>query len=755
MFHSRNYIAVLIVLILASCSATKKVPAGDALYTGATIKLDGPNLSASKKKELREDLSSLTRPRPNKKLFGIPFNLFFYNIGLFKKKLGEPPVLLSQLNLENNTKILRSSLENKGYFHATVEGDTVVKRKKAHATYTIQTGNQYIIAAVQFPQDTSVLEQKIRETADKTFLKPGEPFNLSLIKGERERIDAYLKERGFFFFNSDFIIVQADSTIGDNKVNLYLKVKPTTPNVARHTYQINDVFIYANYRLQTPAMDTLKSQAKFYKGYYVVDTRKRYNPRMFDHAMQFDPGDVYNRTDHNKSISRLVNMNIFKFVKNRFETVPGVDSPKLNAFYYLTPLPKKSIRAEINASTKSNNMTGSSITVGWRNRNTFRGGEILSIDATGGFEVQYSGQNQGYNTFTVGAEANLSFPRFVIPFITKNTKGGYMPKTNITLGYEILQKQKLYTMQSFEAAFGYAWKENLIKEHQFNPINITYVQPLEITQLYIDSSAKNPTLLKATEKQFILGMNYNYIYNELSSKPPMSSGQYFFGSVDLSGNLAGLIMGADTKEGQTKSILNAPFSQYVKLESEYRYYMKIVPDKMVLANRAIVGVGFPWGNSTALPYIKQFFSGGTSSLRGFRSRSVGPGTYKDTITTGILPDQSGDIKLELNTEFRAKLSGFIHGAVFIDAGNIWLFNTDTLKRGAKFSKEFINELAVSAGVGLRFDISFFVIRLDVAMPFRVPSNPKGERWVFNKIDFGSSNWRGQNIIYNLGIGYPF
>jgi outer membrane protein assembly factor BamA len=644
-------------------------------------------------------------------------------------------------------------MENRGYFHAKVQGDTVVKRKKAMANYTVQAGNQYLINEIQFAQDTAILEKTIAESIDKTFLKSGDPFDLAVIKGERDRIDAYLKERGFYFFNPDFIIVQADTTIGGNKVNLFVKVKPDAPPQARKIYTINDVFIYTNYRLQTPDDDTLKNQADFYKGYYVVDRRKLYKPHLFEHAMQFDPGDVYTRTDHSRTLNRLVNLNVFKFVKNRFEVVPGIDSPKLNTYYYLTPFPKKSIRAEINASTKSNNLTGSSISIGWRNRNTLRGGEIFSIDATGGFEVQYSSQWRGFNTFRYGIEGNLAIPRFVIPFFDVRTKGGFMPRTNILLGYDLLTKQKLYTMESFRANFGYIWKESLQKEHTFNPVSINYVQPLIVTDMYADSTIDNPALLKAIEKQFIIGSNYNYNYNGMHGKPPMSGGSYFNGLIDLSGNIAGLLTGANVRDGKPATILNAQFSQYVKLESDYRYYFKLSP-KMILANRIITGIGFPYGNSEALPYIKQFFIGGTNSIRAFRTRSIGPGTYKDTMNTGFLPDQSGDIKLELNTELRIKFSSILHGALFIDAGNIWLYNTDSVKLGAKFSKDFLKELAVGAGVGLRFDISFLVLRLDVAFPLRKPWL-QDKRWVMNEINFNDKSWRQENVVYNIGIGYPF
>lgn len=743
------YIIIIIAsTLLVSCSVTKKVPDNDALYMGATVKVSGPGLSARKKKDLRSDLSSMTRPKPNQRILGIPFKLLMNNIPFLRKRLGEPPVLLSQLNLEHNIKTLQNSLENRGYFHATVSGDTTVKRKKARATYTVQTSVQYLIDSVIFTQDTSVLQRTIAASAPATFLKKGEPFDLSVIKGERERIDAYLKERGFYYFSYDQLIIQVDSTIGANKVNLYVKVKPSIPYQSTLLYTINDVYIYTDYSLNQQNADTLKKTAEFYKGYFVVDRRKKYNPRLFEQAMQFEPGDIYNRRDHNQSISRLVNLNLFKFVKNRFEPVPGIDSPKLTAYYYLTAMPTKSLRGEINASTKSNNLTGSSVTVGWRNRNTFKGGELFTIDATGGFEVQFSGNLRGFNTYRFGIESKMLVPRFLVPF-TINTKGGYVPRTTFLLGYDMLNKQKLYSMQSFRAGIGYNWRESLQKEHELNVISINYVQPLNITDLYRDSSVGNPTLLKAVEKQFILGSNYNYNYNQLAGKPPMSGGIYFNGNADISGNIAGLFTGADAKNGKQKNIFNAPFAQYVRLETDLRYYLKISP-RMVWASRLITGIGMPYGNSLQLPYIKQFFTGGTNSIRAFRSRSVGPGTYIDTLSTTFLPDQSGDIKLELNTELRAKLFGIVRGALFIDAGNIWLFRKDTLRPGGEFTGNFLKQLAVGGGLGLRFDVSFLVIRLDVAFPFRRPYPPYR-----NEIQFNEPAWRRQNIVYNIGIGYPF
>ncbi|MGB8191477.1 MAG: BamA/TamA family outer membrane protein, partial [Chitinophagaceae bacterium] len=430
-----------------------------------------------------------------------------------------------------------------------------------------------------------------------------------------------------------------------------------------------------------------------------------------------------------------------------------VDTPRLDAYYYLTPFPSQSLRLELTGSTKSNNLTGSQVTVSWRNRNTFRGGELLTINASVGSEYQYSGLSQAYNTYRLGVDATITWPRFVTPFFdVPQKRSPFVPRTNLEVGYEAINRSKLYTLNSFRGALGYAWKESVRREHQLYPININFVQPGNVTPLYDSVANKNPTLQKVIERQFILGSYYIFNINQLANNPPANA-FYFNGLVDISGNIAGLVV-AKNKTTNTKQLFGSDFAQYIKTEADLRYYRK-VGLVSVLANRLIVGIGYPYGNSRELPFIKQFFVGGTNSIRAFRSRSLGPGSYQVPDTTIFLPDQSGDIKLEANTEFRAKLYSVIHGAVFIDAGNVWLYRDNPLKPGGKFSKDFVSELAVGSGVGLRFDFSFFVLRLDLAFPLRKPYLPKGERWVFDQIKFGNREWRKNNLILNLGIGYPF
>nr|WP_314839439.1 BamA/TamA family outer membrane protein [uncultured Flavobacterium sp.] len=751
-------------LLFQSCSNTRFLPEGELLYTGANVKIEKNDSTKKSRKELKNNLEALVRPKPNKSILGLKPKLYIYNLagtpkkekGLrywLKNKVGEPPVLYSQVDLEYNKSVLQNYIENNGYFNGKSKADSTHVDKKASATYTVTTGKQYTINEVKFPIDSSKIGIEIRNTQRRSLLKKGNPYSLEQIKEERNRIDARLKEKGFFYFNPDNIIVQVDSTVAKNKVDLIVKVKSDASKLATTPYKINKIVVFSNYTLDAEnkalKIDTIKKQ----NGLAIIDPENLFKPRIFDRALYFKKEDLYNRTNHNLSLNRLVNLGVFKFVKNQFK-VSDTTGNYLDAYYYLTPLPRKSIQLELLGKTNSANYTGTELNLNWSNRNTFRGAELLTISAFGGVEVQVSGQNNGFNVYRFGTEANLIWPRIIAPFKFKSPSG-FVPKTKATIGYEFQNRTKLYSLQTFKASFGYLWKENERKEHQLNVSEITYASPQNVTELYLEKIAENPSLNKVIEKQLIFGPTYSYTYTNTTQKRRKNT-FYYKGTVDLAGNIAGLATGANAKKEDPITVFDVPFSQFIKIENDFRHYYKFSENSQ-LATRIIAGAGIAYGNSREMPFIKQFFIGGTNSLRAFRARSVGPGSFKNENqnTNSFLPDQSGDIKLEFNTEYRAQIYGLVKGALFIDAGNIWLLRENTEKPGAKFSNKFMSEMAVGAGAGLRFDLSFLVLRTDLAFPLRKPNLPSENRWVLDQINFGSGAWRKENLIFNLAIGYPF
>jgi outer membrane protein assembly factor BamA len=760
----RKYLFILPVIFAFACNVTKRLPPGEKLYTGAKVKVEGKELSKKKKKSIRNDLKTFIRPKPNTSILGIRYKVWVYQVvgnpkkekgirNWLRNKMGEVPVLASSVNLQRNIELLTNRMNNKGYFQAQTTGDTISKKKKVEAVYTVKPSVQYTIRKVILPDDTtSVLERTMIRTSRRSLLKPKAPYDLDVIISERERVDNFLKRRGFYFFNPDYLLMRVDSTVGENKVDIFVDVKSETPLQARKKYYINNIFIYPTYSLEVDSTK-LDSTAQKYKDFYIIDPERKFKPQVFDRTMLFHKGEVYNRSDHNLTLNRLVNIGTFKFVKNRFELVPDPDTGRLDAYYYLTPQKSKSLRTEITGKSNTAGFSGTELQVSWRHRNTFRGAELLILKGYTGFDFQLQKENKGYNIFRVGGEMNLVWPR-VVP-IHFQSASAFVPRTQFILGYDWQLRQKLYTLNTFHTSFGYLWKESERKEHELNIANITYVHSSNVSQEYLDQIKEDSTLARVIEKQFILGPTYSYTYTN-TTRPRNKNGFYYNGKLDFSGNLIGLAQGANAKENNYKKLFDVRYSQYVKTEQDLRYYLRLGgPKANQWANRIYVGAGIPYGNSIEMPFIKQFYSGGTMSLRGFRARTLGPGTYRPVVDPdSFFPDQTGDIKLEFNSELRFKMVGIFHGAIFTDIGNIWLKNENAYKPGAKFTKNFMKELAMDVGVGLRFDLNILVLRTDFAVPVRKPWLPENERWVWDEF-FGTKDWFKDNFVFNLAIGLPF
>jgi outer membrane protein insertion porin family len=749
---------LLITFFATSCNNTKYLPKGELLYVGGKVIIENDSISKKERKNLESNLQDLIRPIPNQKILGLRPKLLIYNWAgkvtkekgfwyWLKYKVGEPPVLFSKVDLNYNKSVLQNYVENNGYFNATSKSDSTLFGKKVMANYTINPKRQYKIKTIQFPNDSSKISIEISKNQNKSLLKIGEVYNLDKIKAERNRIDSKLKEQGFFFFNADYLKIQVDSTVGRKEVDLIVKIKSETPEKSKIQYKILGLNVYPNYVLN---QDSVLNIGTKHNDFVIYDSEKTFNPRIFDRILYFKKGDLYNRTNHNLSLNRLVNLGTFKFVKNQFKISDSLKN-SLDVYYYLTPFPRKSIRVELLGKTNSANYTGTELNINWSNRNTFHGAELLTISAFGGFEVQVSGENNGFNVYRFGSEANLLWPRIIAPF-KFTSSSGFVPKTKATLGYEYQNRKQLYALQTFKASFGYLWKENERKEHELNITEITFAIPQNVTELYNSKILANPALSKVIEKQLIFGPTYSYIYTNLMQNKKHTF--YNKVSADFSANISGLIAGSNIKKGDTTKVFGVPFSQFIKFENEFKHYIKLT-EKSLIASRFIAGVGFAYGNSTEMPFIKQFFNGGTNSLRAFRAKSIGPGSFKETATNSFLPDQSGDVKLEFSTEYRANIYKWLNGAIFVDAGNIWLLNDNINKPNSKFSKDFLNEIAVGTGIGLRFDFSFLVLRTDLAFPLRKPYLPDGNRWVLDKIAFGNGSWRSENLVFNLAIGYPF
>ncbi|MGG7036660.1 MAG: BamA/TamA family outer membrane protein [Flavobacterium sp.] len=757
-----KYFTILFLFFIMGCGGTKHLAEGELLYTGGSVKVIDTVIKNKDRKNLQKELEELLRPKPNSQFLGMRPKLFFYNLAgeprkdkgfryWLRNKVGQPPVLFSKVDLEYNSDLLRNYAENKGFFKTKTSADSTRHGKKATAKYTVWTAKQYKIKSVVFPEDSSALAKSITKTKKRSLLVPGEPYDLDVIKKERERIDTRLKEKGYFYFQPDYILAKVDSIKGNHEVNIKLEVKDETPEKARKAYTINQVTIYPNFSIQKDSLDLKKEKIVKYHDFTIIDSANTFNPKIFDRTVYLKKGELYSKKNHNLTLNRFINLGTFKFVKNEFKISDSIPNA-LDVYYYLTLLPKKFIRSEFKASVNSASYTGFDVNVNWNNRNLFRGAELLTISAFGGTDFQISSKNEGYNIYTLGSDASLVWPRFIAPFHVEGING-LVQKTKAAIGYERQTRSQLYTLNSFTTSFGYLWKENVRKEHQLKVMDVNLVSPRNVTDLYLQEIEEDPSLAKVVEKQLIFGSAYSYTYTNTMHKRKKHT-FYFNGELDLAGNIAGLVTGANAKKGDTIKFFNVPFSQYTKLTGDLRHYLKLGKNSK-LASRLIVGAGFSYGNATEMPYTKQYVVGGPNSIRAFRSQSVGPGSYQSPADAPFLPDESGDIKLEFNTEYRAKLFSIVHSAVFLDAGNIWLLNENPDKPSAQISENFIKEIAVGVGTGLRLDFSFLILRTDLAFPIKLPYQVDGNYWVADKINFGSSFWRKENLILHIAIGYPF
>ena len=774
----------LLCCLLQACSSTKTVPDGDALFAGYNVKIQDKDDSSNRGKMLQTELSATVQPQPNASILGLRPKLWIYNAFYTEKekglkswiqnKLGEPPVLLSEVDTSSINEVMQARLHNRGYYKNTVQSDTTIKKKKATIQWTATVTEPYRIRNIEYTLNDSLpIHAEIRATQPNSVLKAGEPYDLEKMIAERARIDQVLKNRGYYYFGPDMLIFSVDSTVGNRQVDVLLRLKHDIPVHTLKPYKIDDIFINANFTLNDSlsVSDTLRFEA-----YNYIPNENYVRARHVVKGMFIMRDSLYSRRNHLLTVNRLSGLSAYKFVNLQYEQ-DTLRPQTLDAFIYMTPALKKSLRAEAQMVSKSNNLAGPGVTVSFRNRNAFKGSEMLTLDLTGRFENQVGGRRTtsegvteeenpvGLNSYELGAQATLTFPRLVSPFNLPNLRSAFVPKTRISLGYNYLNRVQFFQMNSINASYAYNWRPKQTVTHDLTPINLQYVRLGSQTEAFEELLSENTFLRRSFEEQFIIGSIYQFTYSMLSLEKKKH--QFFSqATLDVSGNTVNALqslLGSEKRDDDAeppvpaRTIIGQPYSQYTRIDNDFRYYFNFT-DKSQLATRLIAGVGFPYGNSTTMPYVKQFSIGGPNSIRAFRARSIGPGTYNVANQAFAFFDQTGDIKLEANAEYRFPIFGFFRGALFVDAGNIWLLEetyTDTgeLDKPKFEAGNLFKELAVGTGFGLRVDVEFFVIRFDFGIPVRVPYLPEGERNVLSDFKFG---FTGENsMVLNIAIGYPF
>ena len=777
-----------LLLLLASCSGLQYIPKGEKLYTGSKVTIQAPE-KLPKQSTLQTELESVIRPKPNGAILGQRPKLYFWHLGVGKKKglgklladkFGEAPVLLSQVKAAATRDLISNRLHNNGYFRGTTTSEVKEQEKTAQVNYTASAGPLYHYTEVNFPQRDTLIDAAIRRTQGASLLKVGDAYNLNTLTAERVRIDAALKNEGYYYFSPDLLIFRVDSTL-DKKATVDLRVKSTAPDKTLHPYWLDQVKLNTDFVLT----DTARRQPIRYQGYQYYPDEKVFKASAITRATFLYPDSVFRRRRRDQTLSRLMNLGTFRFVEIRFQPAAAGDTTvqtpagapyqraRLDAEVLMTQLKRKSLRAEVQLATKTNGFTGPALIVAFRNRSALRGGEQLLINATASTETQTTSRNTsvGLTSYELGLSAQLLIPRLVVPNLplldVRLTNSDFQPRTAIAAGYKTVTRAGYFREDLFNVSYGYTWKTKITNEQEVRPIDVTYVRLASQEEPFTKLLETRAYLKSAFQQQFILASSYRYTYNQQVLEQRRQQ-IYFSGQVEGSGNVAQGIassFGFPKTDGKY-TIGGQQFSQYLKFDLELREYYRINPNP-ASGNRIVArlqaGIGMPYGNSDVLPYPKQYGIGGPNSVRAFAARGVGPGTYKPATrdqTNNQFYDQVGDIRLEGNVEYRQDLFPYVKGAVFLDAGNIWLANKDpdrlTVdangqhdgKNGQFKANTFLKELAVGAGAGIRIDVQFFVIRFDLAFPLVNPGvpmrNPDGTTPVLSKAG-----------RLNLAIGYPF
>ncbi|MDZ7741344.1 MAG: BamA/TamA family outer membrane protein [Bacteroidota bacterium] len=779
-------LVIMLALLAAGCNISKHLTDKQYLLVRNKVKFE------DKPGELDvEELKVLIRQKPNTSLLGIArVKMWIYlwtdheDRSNFSKwineKLGEKPVVYDKQMADASQSQIQRYLNNVGYFSSKVEFNRKFKNKRENKVlvdYNIDLKRPYRINNVEHDITDQDLRFYVLYNKEKSLLKEGKIYNAYTLEEERNRISNLLKNNGYYEFNKEYIFFEVDSTIGNHKLDIIInisnvkiqeKYSDTAEYVDHQKYYINEIFVNTGYNplaqksipYDTTSVSIQGKNNDSVPYNFIYQDRMKIRPQAVTQSIFIEPGRFFILNDVQRTYHRLNDIRLFKYAHIQFSQVPDRDSMPgmrkyLNCNIQLSMAKRQSYTVEAEGTNTGGNLgVGGNLT--YQNKNIFRGAEILSVRLSGSIEVQKlsSVENETqdktflfFNTLETGAEVRLYFPRFLVPVRQTVFPKYFKPKTTITTGINYQRRPK-YDRYITSLSFGYDWTESSTSKHILFPLDINLVKVLPTPAFdSILNTLEDQRLKNQFTDHLILAAKYSFIYNNQQISK-VKNFLYFRGNLETSGNIMKLtdqLLNAPKNENGNYTLFGIRYAQYFRTDIDLRYYF-VLSEESRIATRLLMGIGIPYGNSDAIPFEKGFYGGGANGMRAWKFRSLGPGSYINADTDF---DRMGDMKLEINAEYRFPIYSFFKGAFFVDAGNVWLLNQDPSFPGGEFQfSNFAREIAIGGGFGLRMDFGFFVFRIDGAVPFRNPAQPTGERWVFDKAGFNRVNW-------NFGIGYPF
>ena len=772
MKNKNTLLVGLLCILLSACSTTKNLPEGEILYTGIE------KLEVVNEDKTLAGITALTEVEaalayaPNNAIFGssslrwpIPFGLWVYN-GFEKyqnKKgvgrwifdhLGKSPVLMSSVNGETRAKVATNLLRDYGYFNGSVSFQEVPQKnpKESKVSYIINMAQPYFLDSIAYLKFPHYADSLIQSTLSQSVLKGGENFSVLKLEEERQRLSGLFRNHGYYYYRPEFTTYRADTLQKPGYVNLQVVPRSGIPAEAKKQYYIGKTSVYlTGYNDEAPT-DTLRLRTM---DIYYSGKKPGIRPSALMRNFFFRKGELFSQDRQTFTQEAIARMGVFRYSEFRYEPKDTtVNGDTLNVNMYATFDKPYNAELEFNVTTKSTDQTGPGAVFKITRNNFQRMGANLSFEVRGSYEWQTNSNVEGnsskLNSYELGTSLSLDFPRLILPWKDKDLlRSRYPQRTSFKIYGNLLNRARFFNMLSFGGNVTYEFRKSRLWKHTVTPFQLTFNTLMSSTERFDSITATNPSLALSLGDQFIPSMNYTFTYDNARLKKDYQL--WWENSITSAGNVTSLLyaaLGKDFSE-KNKKLLGTPFAQFLKLTSEVRALFK-VGEKQHIAARFMGGMLWSYGNQTIAPYSEQFYIGGANSLRAFTVRSVGPGTYNPGQHTkyGYL-DQTGDIKLEANVEYRFPIFGELYGATFLDAGNVWLMRKDENRPGGEFTlKNFAKSIALNTGVGVRYDLTFLVIRLDMGIALHVPYET-GKSGYYNIPKFKDG------LGLHFAIGYPF
>lgn len=778
------------VLTLAACSSTENIPEGEMLYLGQkgikyakqpadTLRHSTREHEAEKKAfaTAKEEISAALAYEPNASLFGSStlskpwkFGLWVYNHYADSKKgfghwlfknFAEQPVLISTVSPQTRTKIATNTLHNYGYFRGNVDYTIVPSRKPkaARITYNVTTGPVFHLDSVEYRSFGPTADSLLAASGTHPLLKSGDAFSVVNLSAEQTRIENVMRNNGYYYWLPSYTSFQADTTAVSERIQLRVLPKADIPDEATHPWRIGNIYVSIRDQQNSPFdHEQASRRGNFYYMWSGKDIPAK--NRLWRTAISHRSGRPYRLDDQTATINKLAALGILSSLdvnySPRTATAEEATSDTLDVYINVTMGKLYDSSFEVNATLKSSQQLGPGVRYELAKRNAFRGGETVAWDIFGSYEWQLGrrrNQTGGLlNSFELGSSLKFEIPRFAFPFISKR-RLRFPATTQFALEAEWKNRSGFFQMLDFGANITYNWQKTNIK-HQWDLLDLDYYKLSHTTQAFQEILDANPAIGASMRNIFVPSMGYAITYTprrgSLALGEGAGKGIWLQCTVKEGGNLTdGLhcLFYPHHDKTQPRTILGTHFAQFVKTTAEVHYTLPI-NDRMNLATRAFGGIIYNYGGNDAAPYAEQFYIGGANSIRAFTVRTAGPGGYRSPDKKYAYIDQTGDFKLEANAELRARLFGSLHGAVFLDAGNVWLIHKDPLRPNAELTARNLRRIALGTGVGIRYDLNFLILRFDVGFGLHAPYDT-------SRSGFYNFERFRDGVAYHFAIGYPF